>query len=538
MLQMPARRFFVANVLSALAWAPSIVLPGVAIGASLSLFGSAAQQLAILVLLVILLVWTTAWAVRMLIQRAPPALSGAAERLRAWANAHETPPRRILAALLDRSRPDARNLAILIALLIAAAWLFIGTLEDVATGDPLVRADQAVYQALQTLRTAPGDAVLIAITELGDTFVITAMTVTILLFLAWKRAWRAAAFWLIAVVGASLLNTAVKVALHRARPVDLAYTGWGAFSFPSGHSTTNAVLYGALILLIAREPRARSWLMVALAPVLLVALIAFSRLYLGAHWLSDVIGGLAFSATWLIALSLTALRQRMEPVGAGMLAAVALTTFVLAGGFHVSRNHAADVRRYAMQTVVPTMPADDWWTAGWQTLPTRRIELSGELGEPLTVQWAGELQGAEQILLTKGWQRPVPWSLPSTIAWLPPQVDPATLPVLPRFAAGRLPSLTLIQPIPGPPPGARYVLRFWAVDLRLTGAGMQPVWVGSVIREHFARPVSLFTLGWAQPDMNTPRDILASSLGNGRLVSLAGETVSRHWDAKLLLIRE
>jgi undecaprenyl-diphosphatase len=57
----------------------------------------------------------------------------------------------------------------LAVVLIGSAWLFFGILEDVVSGDPLVRADTAIYNALQDLRTAPGDAVMIAFTELGDT---------------------------------------------------------------------------------------------------------------------------------------------------------------------------------------------------------------------------------------------------------------------------------------------------------------------------------------------------------------------------------
>ncbi|MFD2029302.1 phosphatase PAP2 family protein [Ancylobacter dichloromethanicus] len=137
-------------------------------------------------------------------------------------------------------------------------------------------ADSAIYRALQDLRTAPGDAVMIAITELGDTVVVVAVTVIVFLWLAWKRAWRTAAYWLVAIAGASALNTAIKMALHRARPGDLHYSGWSAFSFPSGHSTINLVLYGFLTFLIAREFRSALRVSVALgAATLIFFLIGF-----------------------------------------------------------------------------------------------------------------------------------------------------------------------------------------------------------------------------------------------------------------------
>lgn len=98
--------------------------------------------------------------------------------------------------LLDPSRPDARILAFVAALLIGSAWLLFGILEDVVTGDPLVRADAAIFQALRDLRTVPGDAIMLAVTELGDTVVVVAVTVAVFIWLAWKRAWRPAAYWI------------------------------------------------------------------------------------------------------------------------------------------------------------------------------------------------------------------------------------------------------------------------------------------------------------------------------------------------------
>ncbi|MDH8206580.1 hypothetical protein QIG19_27885, partial [Klebsiella pneumoniae] len=65
---------------------------------------------------------------------------------------------------------------------------------------------------------------------------------------------------------------------------------------------------------------------------------------------------------------------------------------VFAGGFNIYRHHTTDSERYAIKSVVPTMAAADWWASGWQQLPGRRIDLTGEVEEPLTFQWAGSLQ--------------------------------------------------------------------------------------------------------------------------------------------------
>ena len=196
-------------------------------------------------------------------------------------------------------KPDWRILAVLGLVLLGAAWLFFDIMEDMVIDDPLVPLDTNTFRMLRDMRTAGWDAVMIGITELGDTWVAWAMTIVVALWLAYKKALRTLAYWIVAIGGGSLINTVIKSTLHRARPTDLYLNGASAFSFPSGHSTVNAVLYGFLTILIVREIKPIWRIPVVIGAAILIGAIAFSRLYLGAHWLSDVLGGLAFGAMWL-----------------------------------------------------------------------------------------------------------------------------------------------------------------------------------------------------------------------------------------------
>lgn len=538
MLRMSPRRFYAANILSALVWAPSHILSGVLVGASFSLFGPAAKPLAVLLVLLAVLTWAMIHIVRFALHRGMPFLSVVAERMRVWLGSRDSRWTRIIINLLDPSRPDARGLALLVLMLVGAAWLFFGILEDVVSGDPLVRADTVIYSALQDLRTGAGDTVMITITELGDTFVVTAVTIAVSLWLAWKRAWRTGAYWLAAIAGASALNTVIKVALHRARPGDLLYTGWSAFSFPSGHSTVNIVLYGFLAFLIARELSPAWRLPIALGTTLLTFLIAFSRLYLGAHWFSDVAGGLAFGTVWLMALGFSYLRKPSKPVGARGLLVVGCATLALVGGLNIYRHHVFDVARYAVKETTPTMPAETWWASGWQELPARRIDLTGAIEEPLTVQYAGSLPSLREMLLRKGWRAPAPWTPPNALSLLATSVDATSLPAVPRLSNGKLADLTLVLQNDAVPKGSRLVLRLWAVDLELVNGTSSPVWVGSVVEERLERPLSFLTLAFTQPFMNAPRDVLAGGLQYIRFVARGGVAINAAWDGRLLLIRE
>lgn len=537
MLGLSVRRFYVANILSALVWAPSHVLPAVFVGAAFSMFGAAAKSLAILVVLIVVFIWVLLRLARFALRHGPALASALSGWLRQRTAMNHSRWGRFALDLLDPSRPDARGLAFLALLLVGSAWLFFGILEDVVSGDPLVRADNAIYQALQDLRTVPGDSVMLITTELGDTVVVMTVTIAVFLWLAWRRAWRPAAYWLAAVGGASVLNTVIKVTLHRARPTELFYTGWSAFSFPSGHSTVNLAVYGFLAFLIGRELRPMWRLPVALTALSFALLIAFSRVYLGAHWFSDAVGGLAFGTAWLAVLGFFYMRKPAKSVGATSLMVIAGAALALAGGLNVYRHHSLDVERYAVNRATPTMMANDWWTSGWQRLPPRRIDLTGEIEEPFTIQWAGDLSAIRQDLLSKGWRLPAPWASSRILGWLSAKTTPVELPVTPHLASGRLPSLTLVLQNGAAPNNTRFVLRLWDADLNLMGEKLAPVWIGSVVQEQIERPLSLSSAVSTQADANTPRDILAQILGSGRIAVRPDAEANTNWDGGVLLLR-
>ena len=535
-LHMPARRFYVSNVLSALIWAPAHVIPGVLLGASLSLAGAVAGRLAALLLALLAVAWLSTWAVRYAIRRGLPLAEAMTARSLAWARGGDSWARRSLLALFDPNRKEFRVLLALAGILIGAAWVFLGVLEDVATGDTLVRADTAVYDLLQELRTPIGDVVMVAVTELGDSRVVIAVSLAALGWLAWQRAWRTMAYWIAAVSLASGFNTAIKVALTRPRPVPELYQGWGAFSFPSGHTTVNAAMYGFLVFLVARELRPAWKVPTVAAAMSIIFMIALSRLYLGAHWLSDVVGGLAFGTTWIAVLAIAYGHHRPQRVRARGLLAIVGVTLILAGGTNISLRNATDRALYAVREETRTLALGEWWDGGWRELPAHRIGLTGGMEEPLTVQWAGDLALARKRLLGAGWIEAQPWSARAALSWLAPVPDPLGLPAWPLLQEGRVPAMTLVHPLAG---DARLVLRLWATSVLATDgqAAPEPLWVGAVAEEHLRRPLGLLTVSTAVADATGPRQALAASVDGGGLVQRIANPPTPAWDGRVLLVR-
>jgi membrane-associated phospholipid phosphatase len=189
--------------------------------------------------------------------------------------------------------------------LVAAGWAFGAVLQDVAAHDELALIDQPVQRFFLAHREAWLTPVMRGVTDLGNAAVLIGLILVV--GLAWwarARTWRP--LWSLAgaYLGAWVLSEFVKDLTHRARPPAAQAIGhWTGYAFPSGHTIKATAVYGMLAALLAattpRWGRKVTWWTVA---ALLAGLVGLSRLYLGAHWLTDVLGALALGAAWLFAL--------------------------------------------------------------------------------------------------------------------------------------------------------------------------------------------------------------------------------------------
>ncbi len=252
-----------------------------------------------------------------------------------------------LLSVLNSGRREPRRLALLGLLAGTALMAFFAVLEDVVTRDPLVRVDDAIFHALQSLRTAPLDRVMVAITELGDWVVITAVTLVALFWLIWRWNQRTAFYLLLAVLIPSVFSFLMKLTLRVHRPIDFD-SGWNAHSFPSGHVAVSTALYGFLAVIITNEQRPLRRLAATTLAATVVFSIACSRLYLGAHFLSDVLAGFSFSTAWVALLSAAYLHRNSRVVGTTGLLRATVLTIVIVGGAYVHHQYPSDMQRYAL----------------------------------------------------------------------------------------------------------------------------------------------------------------------------------------------
>jgi membrane-associated phospholipid phosphatase len=144
------------------------------------------------------------------------------------------------------------------------------------------------------------DAVMLTITRLGDPEFVVVVVAVSLAILWWQRYRQEAKIFVIACLGAFILNTGLKLVFTKPRPKLWNYLiPETSFSFPSGHALGSLVLYGLIAYLLATNYPKYSKIIYSLA-VILIAAIGLSRLYLGVHWPTDIIAGYGVGFLWLI----------------------------------------------------------------------------------------------------------------------------------------------------------------------------------------------------------------------------------------------
>ena len=222
-----------------------------------------------------------------------------------------------IARRLDATKPRGLVLTIggLVALLALA--LFLSIAEDVVMRDPLVVIDQQIAAVVYTWRNPLLTDVMLFFTNLGGARVVVISLVLASSWMALRGRLLFVIGLLSSVVGGEAIVWGLKGVLQRPRPpIEHALVAASGASFPSGHSFVAFSLYGIIAcfaILYARQ----NLLRVALGCLFLLLsfLIGLSRIYLGVHWLSDVLAAYLLGTAWLAATLAAILSLEKTSIG-------------------------------------------------------------------------------------------------------------------------------------------------------------------------------------------------------------------------------
>jgi len=192
---------------------------------------------------------------------------------------------------------------------LVATLVVLGSVAEGIRSQEVFALDTWATPFLHGIASPGMDALMNLLTDLGSTLVIIPVFVVVAAGLLLRRRRGATLFLVVVSLGALVLNGTMKVLIARPRPALPWATVLPDYSFPSGH-TMNAVVFYVALALIAWSIGGRRVGLVALAVAIVIAVgVGMSRIYLGYHYLTDVVGGILAGLAWLLVVG-TALRAR------------------------------------------------------------------------------------------------------------------------------------------------------------------------------------------------------------------------------------
>lgn len=477
-LEMPAWRFALAAIPSACLWVIVYMGPGILLGAlALELPPSTATKFILAILGIIAVTWLTTWFIHFFFRKIAQTVNHFMNKLWQYMREHRT--LQWITAVLDDPRhpehPQQLTLAFFAAFF---AILFVILLWNVANQGFLTALNQPLFELMRSLRNRTVDDIMIGFTLMGDKIPLLIFSFIVLAWLIWAKYYRAAIHWLIITCAGVFLTEFFKHVVHSPRPIAILNPP-ASFSFPSGHTTLSLCLFGFLAVLIARElpPEKRKipyWI-----AAFLVFFIGLSRVYLGVHWLTDVIGGLLIGFFCISVVTLLYRRKPTIHINSKTLTTISVSVLLTVwSGFSVAKFQSTE-DDYSLYWPTLTIDNEMWWQHQSHSIPVYVVSRLGKPNHALNVEWLGSLDEIRNILLARGWQEHMPKKIDikGTITELSGQKNQQHhLPIIPQLYQNKAPVMLMTKTIDG---NKQLIFQLWKSNVTIVDND-NPLWVGNI----------------------------------------------------------
>jgi len=523
MMGMKPSRFVAVDTVACVTWAPSFLVPGMLFGASLEVASEYTGRLAVMLVILLAVLWTTWWLIRAIYE---PLAGHSARWLRhaiRWSRRHPVLGR-VLSPVLGASRGEVLSVTMLGVLLVLLFWgvIMVLFLSPFSAQPRLL--DQAVQELSLSLRNHLADPFMVAIDQLSRWPVSIFAATALLLWLLGAGRRSAALHWLIAIGGGALLHLLLSFGL-RAAPQVMEIAGETLRSPSAAMSLATVTLTFFAVMEAGELPRKhRQWPYLVAALVLM--LLALARLYLGREWLSGALMGMTMGLLWTAIVGI-AYRQRAPRHFSGMTASLIFyLSFFALFAWQVHEHQAEELAVLSAPTPLLQVDSEAWWDTGWREMPEDRTRLASVSARRFNAQVAVDPDVIVGLVREAGWE-PVPesdwrWILQA----LNPEPDQASLPLLGRAYLGRSETLLLRKNIE--PEGRVLTIRLWDSGIRLMPGG-QVLYLGQLSEELLVQRFGLFSY-WKSSPMS--RDLQSA------VRDLLNSLEQKQVEGGLLLLRE
>ena len=475
-LHMPWLKFFCIDVISALLWAPVYILPGVLIGAaSVELEPTAATHVIAIVLAALFVLWGGSILIHRIMRWQFTKINTLLERC--WQCLRRHPSLQWCTHILyDANTPDKHYPLILcFAFIVLYAGLAVLTYHVQHQGT-LTSLNHSVFHLFQSMRTPLLDKIAVAYTFLGEKEVVLTLLFAVTTWLLLSKHYRAAYYYLANGLYAAFAGKMMKHWIHSPRPQGLNVLR-SSSSFPSGHTTLTVAAFGFLAVLFMMQVPKSYRRPICLLTTLLIVLMIISRLYLGAHWITDVTGGLLLSSSVILCFTLFYRRCLISAIPMKSTFVVALCALLCAWLYFMSQHYQQQVYAYTLKWPSGQTTRQHWWQHDVSQLPHYRLNRLGQPTVGFNLQWVDTLQKIEQQLSQQGWRRYQHITWQRFVRQLIAKDKTRQLPLLPRLHQNQPPALVMVKDVD--PHQPLLVLRLWPSGIDLKNNPL-PLWIGTL----------------------------------------------------------
>ncbi len=539
--KMPMAKFLLASMPAATIWSIIYMLPGILLGAiSLELPPKVATQFMVGMLGVFVILWLCSWFIQYSSKKIFRAIDHHIKSL--WQYLQRQPAlAKITNFISDPREPDNhRQLTLIIATILLTLVLILVANQAITMGF-LFELGRKIYHFLSSIRVKWLDHIFVVITFLGDLPFLLLLSGLIFILLRWKKNWYTAIHWFLLIMATGFATKIMKMSIYVPRPGEVLYDLHSS-SFPSAHVALSTAIYGFLAVILTHDTKEETKQLIYHWTIILIGFIALSRIYLGAHWLCDILGGFLTGTIMVSIVTIFYRRKQIFHFNVQEFAKITLIIFIISWLGYGTVNFNKQIKYYNLAWPRYIVKFDSLLKNGIKSMPLYRINRFGKPIEAFNLIYAGNLTALEQVLQKNGWElQKSKMDFNNVIKSISPSYS--HLPLFTQLYHNK--KMIRLFTKTNSKNDKAYILRLWPSEIDLIDSDVQ-VWIGDVENHRFNSTLFSWEHFKSKPIFIGATEILAKDLQ--RNFNLWHRTHSSEkdqkqlselkWDKKLLIIRE
>lgn len=431
---------------------------------------------------------------------------------------------------LSLVKPFGFYFSVGIVLSSVALFYFLGLAQDILSKESFIEADTRIMNLVAALRSIPSAKIMLVFTYLANWQFVASLGAIIVIALLLLKEKRKITFLIMGVVVGEVLYVFFKLLLHRTRPdIGFSLIPEEGYAFPSGHATMSIIFYGMICFFLLRTFKRRQLkVFVVVLTLALIFFIGLSRIYLGVHWVSDILAGWTLGATILILLiTFFNQKERFEPetkaksiLPKKIIFAIIILLLIFEGVFFYYfyvRHPLIEPKNNQAETIIIPQSSDLQSTILSDNFPKFSETIVGQKMEPISCIMVGSKNQIIRIFQKAGWfvaddSHDILNLYHLAIAAIFNQPYP-TAEVTPSFVIAQPNDIAFEKPTPANTVRQRHHTRFWMTSFKWGGV---PVWVATA---SFDDGLRYFITHKINSDIDTERDFINNELMGTGLIN-------------------